>query len=161
LLNISGKFVNGKLHWATMAPGPNRCMFGNIISFDLADEKWENVELPCYGRDEIALFWLGLLGSDLSIICDRRGTHVDVWVMKEYWVTKSWTKMFVIKHPDDQVDHPCFPPFFMSNEGEILVVFGSTFMIYNPKDESFKSLDVINSDYWQEAEIYVKSLVCP
>lgn len=49
----------------------------------------------------------------------------------------------------------------MSNEGEILVVFGSTFMIYNPKDESFKSLDVINSDYWQEAEIYVKSLVCP
>lgn len=50
LLNISGKFVNGKLFWITHGPDLfNMHKDGNIISIDLADEKWGKVEQPSYG----------------------------------------------------------------------------------------------------------------
>ncbi|XP_049358504.1 F-box/kelch-repeat protein At3g23880-like [Solanum verrucosum] len=50
LLNISGKFVNGKLYWITHGPDLfNMYKDGNIISIDLADEKWGKVEQPSYG----------------------------------------------------------------------------------------------------------------
>ncbi|XP_059277292.1 F-box/kelch-repeat protein At3g23880-like [Lycium ferocissimum] len=177
LLNISGKFVNGKLYWVTCRDIFNMYKDWNIISIDLADEKWGKVEQPSYGEGYFELK-LGVFGSDLSVLCDNLVTHVDVWVMKEYGVKESWTKMFTIKYPDDpfvDYDYLFFPPSFISSKGEILVYFGSSkymtcstshdrksyFMTYNPKDDSFRFSEVTNIDGWRWAEIYVESLVCP
>ncbi|OIT31749.1 f-boxkelch-repeat protein, partial [Nicotiana attenuata] len=112
-----GKFVNGKLYWAN-----NNCnhYFSykgcNIISIDLVDEKWEKVEQPSYEEGDIDL-QLGLFGSDLSVYINNAGKHVSVWVMKEYGVRQSWTKMFTIKYAD--YSYLYARPFFMPNKGEI------------------------------------------
>lgn len=151
LLDDTAKFVNGKLHWADKQ--------WNIISIDLADEKWAEVEQSCYFKG-CRYFKLGVFESDLSVFCNYAWTHVDVWVMKEYGVKESWTKIFTIKSPhDDPTGHIFYPPILMSNEGEILLRFGSHFTKYNPKDDSIRYLDVTNFDRCLEAEIYVKSLV--
>ncbi|XP_059309997.1 F-box/kelch-repeat protein At3g23880-like [Lycium ferocissimum] len=115
-----GKFVTGKLHW----PTDRMYEDWNIISFDLANQKWGNVEQPCYGQGDIAL-WLGVLGNDLSVFSDYYRIRVDVWVMKEYGVKESWTKMFTVNYPVDPVldGHMFSLPSFMSNEGEIVAVF--------------------------------------
>ncbi|XP_060180929.1 F-box/kelch-repeat protein At3g23880-like isoform X1 [Lycium barbarum] len=171
-INVSGKFVNGKLHWPSSAfdgvcflyTDGNFLYEGwNIISFDLANEKWGKVEQPFYGKGEDISVLLGVLGSDLSIFCDCGGTHVDVWVMKEYGVKESWTKMCTIKYPGDQVGYGNLFSlhYFMLSKGEILVAFNSTSMIYNPKDDSSRILEVINFDNNPKAEIYIESLVCP
>ncbi|XP_049387370.1 F-box/kelch-repeat protein At3g23880-like [Solanum stenotomum] len=166
--NICGKFVNGKFHWATTPFGfeynPMNCD-QNIISFDLADEKWGKVENPSYGEGDMVPR-LQMLGSNLSIFCYNKEKYVSIWVMKEYGVKESWTKMFVI----NCVDNPyvCNLPYFMSNKGEILVAFARRFKIYNSKDVSF-SPKVINFDhilenveiYVENVEIYVESLVSP
>ncbi|XP_059293584.1 F-box/kelch-repeat protein At3g23880-like [Lycium ferocissimum] len=155
LLVGSGKFLNGKFHWD---------VDGKIISFDLGEEKWgKTMKQPCYGEGDFVI-WLTVLASDLSIFCDYMRTLLDVWVMKEYGVKESWTKMYTINCPGDEVDicHLLCPLLFTSKKGEILVVFGSVSMIYNPKDESIRYSEVINNfdgDY--EAEIYVESLVSP
>ncbi|WMV48254.1 hypothetical protein MTR67_041639 [Solanum verrucosum] len=153
--NVSGKFVHGKLHWVC-----DRYRDPNIISIDLADEKWGEMDQPCDDVGEIALR-VGVLGSDLSVLCNCNMLLVDVWVMKEYGVKESWTKMFTIKYTlrSGYLGQRCL---HMSNEGEILVVIKGEFMIYNPKDDSLRySKVIINSDKWDGNEIYVESLVCP
>ncbi|XP_060178561.1 F-box/kelch-repeat protein At3g23880-like [Lycium barbarum] len=150
-LNVPGKLVNGKLHWFEKG--------WNINSIDLGNEKWTEIEKPCNFK-EYGHFFLGVLGSDLSVLCNYTWCHADVWVMKEYGVKESWTKMFTIRSPDDFRSHISLP-ILVSNEGDILLEIGSRLAKYNPKDESIKYLDVTNFAPYIEAEIYVKSLVCP
>ncbi|XP_060178710.1 F-box/kelch-repeat protein At3g23880-like isoform X2 [Lycium barbarum] len=150
LLNAPAKCVNGKLHWLDKQR--------NIISIDLADEKWAEVERPY--SEGCGYVKLGVFGSDLAVLCNYGRTHVDVWVMTEYGVKESWTKMFTVKFPNDSMGI-FYPPILMSNEGEILLKFGSRFTKYNPKDDSIRYVDVTNFAPCIEAEIYVKSLVCP
>ncbi|KAK4356866.1 hypothetical protein RND71_022476 [Anisodus tanguticus] len=122
-----------------------------IISINLVNEKWEKVEQPSYRGDYN--LQLGLLGSELSVYINNKEKHVYVWVMK-----KSWTKLFTVKYADNPDSFAV--PFFMSNKGEIVVGFASTFMIYNPKDNSLRPA-IMNSDDWWYTEIYVESLVSP
>ncbi|KAK4732149.1 hypothetical protein R3W88_025137 [Solanum pinnatisectum] len=134
---------------------------GSIISIDLADRKWGEMGLPCYwkgGRGVVLS-----LGSDL-FFCDCDETYmVDVWLMKEYGVKDSWMKMFTIKIPQDPSVYGYLGQIrlHMASGSEILVVFGSTFMIYNLKGDLLRSSKAINSNNWAEAEIYIESLVCP
>ncbi|KAJ8547106.1 hypothetical protein K7X08_010692 [Anisodus acutangulus] len=141
------KFVNGKLYWANYT---DRSFYKSryIISINLVD--WEKVEQPSYRGDYN--LQLGLLSSELSVYINKE-KHAYVWVMK-----KSWTKLFTVKYADNPDSFAV--PFFMSNKGEIVVGFASTFMIYNPKDNSLRPA-IMNSDDWWYTEIYVESLVSP
>ncbi|KAF3664061.1 hypothetical protein T459_07973 [Capsicum annuum] len=106
--------------------------------------------------------WLTMLTSGLSIFCDYEGTHLDVWVTKDYGVKESWTIMFAIKCPVKELEFRClFNPFFYVKKGEILVVLGSIFVMYNPKNKSIRYSEVTNFDGDYEVEIYIESLISP
>ncbi|XP_059309947.1 F-box/kelch-repeat protein At3g23880-like [Lycium ferocissimum] len=149
----AGKFANGKLHWATNDDD------WNIISIDLADEKWGKVEQSCYGEG-YSLLHLAVLRSDLSVCCNYMSSHTDVWVMKEYGVKESWIKMYTIKYLSD-LENPYFsrllpPTLCMSKKGEILLVIGSTLMIHNPEDESTrytKVAEYLEIDFELQADL--------
>ncbi|XP_049400051.1 F-box protein CPR1-like [Solanum stenotomum] len=117
----NGSFVDGKLHWSTSTsisgPDPNVHKGKYIIAFDLANENWEKVEKPSFGEGEVELR-VRKLRSDLSVFSDYKTTHIGAWVMKEYGVKESWTKLFTIRYPKDP---EWLPKFFMSNNGEIFV----------------------------------------
>ncbi|WMV47873.1 hypothetical protein MTR67_041258 [Solanum verrucosum] len=152
LLAGSAKFVNGKLHWLDKQ--------WNIISIDLADEKWAELERPSCFKQYVFLK-LGVLGGDLSASYIYASSHADVWVMKEYGVKESWTKIFTTKSPGYPMTHPLHPTILTSNEGELLCMFGGRLMKYNTKDNMISYLDVTNFGPCLEAEIYVESLICP
>ncbi|PHU21779.1 hypothetical protein BC332_06886 [Capsicum chinense] len=88
----------------------------NIISIDLANEKWAEVEQSCYFK-RCGCLKLGVFEGDRSVFCNYEWTHVDIWAMKEYGVRESWTKMFTIMSPDCTFDHIYPPPILQSIEG--------------------------------------------
>ncbi|KAM3249614.1 F-box/kelch-repeat protein like [Capsicum annuum] len=163
LSNQTGKFVNGKLHWANTTKRFSCYSDWDIIFVDLADGRWGEMEKPCYAEGNLEFKpCLGVLGNDLSMFCHHLRSHADVWVMKEYGVKESWTKMFIIKYPYDPMGYSLFgPPFSMSSEGEILFRNDSVFMIYNPNDDSIRFPEVSNCGPLVEATLYIESLVWP
>ncbi|KAK4359210.1 hypothetical protein RND71_021439 [Anisodus tanguticus] len=96
-----GTLVNGKLHWTTGTTHVGVYNPKDVTCIDLADEKWRKVVQPCYREGDFSyMLSLGMLGGDLALFCNYP-THADMWVMKEYEVKESWTKMFTINYHDD------------------------------------------------------------
>ncbi|PHT77385.1 hypothetical protein T459_20907 [Capsicum annuum] len=138
-----GKFVNGKLYWATSIDIKNGW---GITSFNFSNEKWRKVERPYYG-EEYKFLVLGVLKSNLSMIYTNSTTHVDVWTMKEYENKESWRKIFTINYSLYPVDYLFSHSFFLSKRGDFFLMFHDKIMMYNPKD-NIRNSSHINEFGW-------------
>ncbi|KAM3222748.1 hypothetical protein P3L10_022018 [Capsicum annuum] len=152
----TGKFVNGKLYWATSIDIKSGW---HITSFNFSNEKWRKVERPYYGEEDKFLV-LGVLKSNLSMIYNNSTTHVDVWTMKEYENKESWRKIFTINYSLYPVDYLFSHSFFRSKRGEFLLMFHDKIMIYNPKDNISNCLHINEFHYGLLTEFF-PTLVCP
>ncbi|KAK4573826.1 hypothetical protein RGQ29_031680 [Quercus rubra] len=86
-----GVYACGAMHWVASVG------FGLylIVAFDLGVEKFQNV--PLLGEvDNGFEMDVGVLEGRLCIILNYRHVYVDIWVMKEYGVKESWTKLFKV-----------------------------------------------------------------
>ncbi|XP_071939119.1 F-box protein CPR1-like [Coffea arabica] len=104
---------------------------------------------------------LNVFQGCLCLLCDENDDHTDVWIMKEYGVTESWTKVFTIL-----INKPSrssvFTPLCRSEKGEVLLLLGSKLVLYNPEnatcvDISFRDQEI--RAYY--AFVYTESLVSP
>lgn len=148
----TGKFASGKLHFAA-SKGMDFDSRWNIVSLDLKSEAYGIVEQPSYGEG-CSDFSLELLGGCLSILCDYQLKRTDLWVLKE-----SWTRLVSIPYLFDLGKYVYSNPLLIMPNGEILLVLRESFVVYNPKDESFRSPMISNVQTFLEADIYLESLV--
>ncbi|KAK9288918.1 hypothetical protein L1049_017389 [Liquidambar formosana] len=162
-----GRLVSGALNWPSIRYGG----FHNnvlrlswvIVALDLEKETYIEVPQPKYG-DSGYDRTLGVLGGCLSILCNYRGSHGDVWVMKEYGLGESWTKLLTIPYVIDLFATERFPyywPLFFSKDGEMLFEFASVLTLYNSKDNTFRFPVIHSFPTCLNANIYVESLVSP
>ncbi|XP_059638791.1 F-box protein CPR1-like [Cornus florida] len=90
-----GVLFNGALHWvATRQPGSRMDGF-IIVAFDLVDENYREVQLPnTSGNHGMTL---GVSGGCLFFSCidGDDDDMVELWVMKDYMVHESWTKISI------------------------------------------------------------------
>ncbi|KAG5594931.1 hypothetical protein H5410_036163, partial [Solanum commersonii] len=127
IYSLNSRLVNGKLHWAITNLVSINYKYWVILVVDLVDGRWKKIENPCYGEGTFySIMYLGV---------------VDVWVMKEYRVKESWTKIFN-----------------SSDRGTFLFKNISFFMIYNPHDDSKRFPRKSNYHHLQEAQLYIESL---
>ncbi|CAI9099954.1 OLC1v1036857C1 [Oldenlandia corymbosa var. corymbosa] len=167
-------FVNGKLHWTATRgekePGKSDAGL-KIVTLDLANELWGKIELPDFGGKGVFNWSLGKLKGCLSLSALRRGGEVDVWVMKEYGVKESWTKMAILPHnllPSDG-GGPFMKPLFGCKEGLYLVVYHAhkrrgkeTMALCKPDEEDLRTGLLVNHFVGlHTVGMYVKSLVSP
>jgi F-box interacting protein len=93
-------FVNGAIHWIAFRGTGGVRLGAFVLVFDLGDEVFREIPLPklpnynpqecrndlCAYGNSIALFQ--------TVFVDSR--HLDIWVMKEYGVSSSWTKVLTL-----------------------------------------------------------------
>ncbi|XP_004305240.1 PREDICTED: F-box protein CPR30-like isoform X1 [Fragaria vesca subsp. vesca] len=100
--SIRGTLLNEALHWISHGNG--------VMAFDLAQEKFRKMTLPDY-YDEYNINQCADLGVtaegclSFAFSTGHASDCICVWVMKEYGVLDSWTKLFSFKFlcpPKDQ-----------------------------------------------------------
>ncbi|XP_058214314.1 F-box/kelch-repeat protein At3g23880-like [Rhododendron vialii] len=144
-----GTFVNGALHWIVGNESND-----NIVSLDLAKETYGEVLEPEYGYGYLHEM-LDVLNGCLCMVryCNA---CADVWIMKEYGIRESWTKLVVIPYTSHPIERLC-----ILKNGEFLLRIQSHLVHYIPKDGTFSHLTVPNCPRYFDEYPYVESLVSP
>ncbi|KAG5549750.1 hypothetical protein RHGRI_014900 [Rhododendron griersonianum] len=128
----SGVFVNGALHWNV-----SRETNGIIVSLDLAKETYGKILKPEY-RDGRLYETLCAFNGCLCVLSDYR-ICAHLWVMKEYGIRDSWTKLAVVPYATrvSNLQYIDTMPFFIFKNGEVLLYTRMHLVRYNLKDGTF------------------------
>ncbi|CAB4261627.1 unnamed protein product [Prunus armeniaca] len=135
-------FFNGALNWL-MHPVLDETPH-IIQTLNLASEEYCQFSTPV-DLDNVTLS-LEVLGGCLCLCVDRFGAAHDVWVMKEYGMTESWTLLFSIEPEAVPSMHVhSFKPLVLSKNGEMVLLkykfYDSVFFWYDLKKKSFKQVE--------------------
>ncbi|KAH7837119.1 hypothetical protein Vadar_009875 [Vaccinium darrowii] len=121
-----GVLIGSALHWV-VSRKPLSDIAKFIVAFDLAAEDYQLLPLPEY-FGEYSDMHLVELGGCLCTICTCKGFPNDIWVMKDYRVNESWSKLFSVA-PPPQAPEPFkfLVPLAYSKSGfEVLLIQGGT-----------------------------------
>jgi F-box interacting protein len=94
-------FVNRASHWVAHTP-PGVGTFHNVIvAFDMGDEVFREIAVPnCFVRKLYLNMTVAVRDGLLCLVPfneREQGKSFSIWVMKEYGIQESWTKLFNIR----------------------------------------------------------------
>jgi hypothetical protein len=102
--------------------------------------------------------------NDCLCVCSVNKTHLVVWLMKEYGVVESWTKLMTIPHdkliflnPGDRCS--TVDLLFISN-GVALLMVSSQLILYNLNSGELDH-PLISINGVLDAQIYCENLISP
>ncbi|CAN4090923.1 unnamed protein product [Withania somnifera] len=156
----SGVFLNGALHWELSdCRGSGSC--SEIMTLDLATETYGVMGLPNCEKGN-ASWTLSVLGGYLVAGCNYYPNRTEMWVMKEYGVEKSWTKLVSLLSPPGRMGY-ISPLFVSENGGEVLVKLGTDISLYSTRNASYKSFGIHSAGCRLQVHAinYTESLASP
>ncbi|KAL7083185.1 hypothetical protein ACP275_14G146100 [Erythranthe tilingii] len=106
LYDMIGTLFNGNVHWASVTRRVPLPPHVSIFSYDLVHESAGEVPIPEHMRGSLSLieFKLGETNGCLSCLLKRTdgvSYESELWVMREYGVEESWTKVGI--SPSDRL----------------------------------------------------------
>ncbi|GFZ15512.1 hypothetical protein Acr_24g0017020 [Actinidia rufa] len=112
-------------------------------------------------ESEIPMADLISLGGCLSLLCNYFLDRVDVWVMRDYGVKESWSKLFSVAQSSViRPFHYVRPVTYSRSGGEVLMEQDSSKLIwYDLKQKRVKNATVRGLKELTQAEVWVGSLV--
>ncbi|GLU20565.1 hypothetical protein SLE2022_367560 [Rubroshorea leprosula] len=156
----NGVFVCGALHWAVSRKDEPENV-NTIVALDLGVEEYREVPQPEYPDGEEFHWEVGVLEGCLCVIADYVDSHVDLWVMREYGVKESWTKLLSLACGEVTDSFRSVKPLVYSRGGDqVLLVFDSVKLFWydleKKKATTVKARGVLFS---YESDICLQSLV--
>ncbi|KAK9060408.1 hypothetical protein SSX86_021112 [Deinandra increscens subsp. villosa] len=142
--------VNGRVHWVGR-PGRLSGLPGRtIVSFDLEDERFKLVSKPVNRSN----YHLAVIDDCLAAAVSCGYGKLEIWVMKEYDVKESWTKLFNIHgaYSAKRLSHDyriwrktvhgkMVKVLCVLKNGEVLMEYrGGNLVKYDPKWKEFKDV---------------------
>ncbi|XP_004309017.1 PREDICTED: F-box/kelch-repeat protein At3g06240-like [Fragaria vesca subsp. vesca] len=145
-----GIVVHGAIHWLSRKLADGELV---IISFLLEEEKVEEIELPPNATG----LRLGAFRNSLCLTSfSDSETYIEFWVMKEYGVRESWTKIKVSK-PYNKLSHSGF----WTETHDLMVFDMSSLVMYNFEDGTSWNLPIGDLDedcFFGSVGVYVECL---
>ncbi|ONI01165.1 hypothetical protein PRUPE_6G125500 [Prunus persica] len=153
-----GILVNGGFHWLSRRIGDQSIM---IMAFLLAEEEVREIEAPPdFTESDLIYFSLGAFRECLCVsqwILQDAGNH-EFWVMKDYGVSESWTKIKLsIVMLDSGNILPA--PYRTKSHDLLFAKWISDFYLYNFDDHTFRTMSITLFQEFRDAEVYLESLV--
>ncbi|KAL5578395.1 hypothetical protein UlMin_020094 [Ulmus minor] len=135
-----GVLFNNALHWVVY---PKEASIASqfILAFDVASEEYRKVPIPHtdYGNGR-PFCVVGTLGGCLCVNYILHWKCTDVWVMKEYGVKESWTKLFSVSN--------CCSDFLRSftywktSDKVLMNHINEEYILYDLKTKRYQSVEV-------------------
>ena len=153
--------LNGAVHFVTKDRDNKWCPL--VSSFDLGDEVFREMSVPNGALTGIDYFHTSVIGGSLSLLChDTHKNTVNkfcsIWVMKEYGVVDSWTKLFAVN-----LNGGLLRVLGLQKNGNILVEAKLPHYLgiasYVPKSEQIKNLGIGGRPYYFCVDNYMENLV--
>ncbi|XP_026423061.1 F-box/kelch-repeat protein At3g06240-like isoform X3 [Papaver somniferum] len=158
--NMCVKPLNGIIHWI----GDTEV----IVSFDIVEERTKEIQVPsCYLHDcrySYEDMEVVVLGEELCLSVHPSGeSNIELWIMKDYGVTDSWTKIFSLSR--DTINFYMLLPLHYLNKNREILLQGlrlegrDALVSYNPKSGRLVALDIPGMPKHFNATTFVGSLV--
>ncbi|QHN80206.1 hypothetical protein HN51_057311 [Arachis hypogaea] len=151
LSNLVGLFVSGTgtLNWLLCS---SRTSFVAVLSLDLVKETYSQISLPSRDSDDALRVFpqLATLRGCLAVCYETKKTHWTLWIMMEYGVPESWTKLAIIPHHPLLLNPPlncALEPMYMLKNNVLLVISpNGKFVLCNLNDGSIDFPNIDSSD---------------
>ncbi|KMT17808.1 hypothetical protein BVRB_2g033470 [Beta vulgaris subsp. vulgaris] len=158
--HASGVCVDGYIYWLASISSD----FSSVIAaFDLGEEVFSEVPPPSsVDCKEFVFYQLVALEGYLCMFSPNRDSEIDFWVMKEYDVEESWTKVTIINPAESE-----FRPLCMLGKEQLVMMkdeetIAEKLVMYNMKEGTFKDIVVHGiSDQFSIGGTFIESLLSP
>ena len=158
----AGFFVSGTLNWMVWLTLQDAV----IVSLDLGKEIYRQLSLPDRDIHGDLINYrpvLGVLRNCLAVCFDHKKTHWVVWMMKEYGIQPSWTKLVIIPHVERWLDRlsRSLNPLYISEDGVVLAATSSSKLVLYNSNNGRLNCSMAESNIGFDVRIYHESLISP
>ncbi|RYQ87361.1 hypothetical protein Ahy_B09g094867 [Arachis hypogaea] len=150
VVGLVGLFVSGTgtLNWLLRSRLSSSVA---VLSVDLVKETYSQFSAPSRDSDdkEFVLPRLGILRGCLAVCYETKKTHWTFWLMKEYGVPQSWTKLAIIPHHPLLVNpvscYVLLPMYMLTNDVLLAKSPSGKFVLCNLNDGSIEFPNIDSS----------------
>ncbi|GAU38064.1 hypothetical protein TSUD_318580 [Trifolium subterraneum] len=153
-----GVFVGGTVNWLAYHVS-NGSFCRVIVSLDLEKESYQKIPKPDLEEDYCAL----MIFRDCLCIFASSNMFLDIWIMKEYGIKESWTKLYNIPYVGNQSPFPITG--YISDDDQVLFslfdLINSKFKLvaYNFINGNAKIPKIQNINGFMNPGVYMESLI--
>ncbi|KAK6263682.1 hypothetical protein SCA6_019116 [Theobroma cacao] len=147
-------FFNGAIHWLGMVL-KNKNITQVIVSFEVSTEVFKLFPLPDFVLRERWVTWTDVYKNLLCVVRTEDGAYCEIWVMEEYGVPESWTRLHAIQL---SLSYPLwFLGLGMNGKLVLENLWGLT--VYDPDNEEIKNVKFDHPIGMFTIVTYIESLV--
>ncbi|CAN0862700.1 F-box protein CPR1 [Linum grandiflorum] len=159
--NYMGVFSDGTLHWC--AAVGNRTVEYVIHAFDLVSNTYRQLRWPVSNfGDQVCRLNLGIVDRRLCV-CGvfKDQSEIGIFVMEEYWNSKSWNMIYSIQNVDQRYSSPYDVVNCVGNNGDkiLLVINWERYVWFDPTTTIMVDMDLRRNSPESEAIFCLESLV--
>lgn len=154
-----GVHVNGFLHWVVIRKlGVDENEL--VVALDLVAESYNEVPLPELMNNQFQMD-LGVLNGCLCIVANYKDVDVEVWVMREYGVQDSWSKIVKLGQSEELRSLKLVRPLTYSKCGGYILFENDheRLFLYDLKGQRVKDVKICGMPDTFEALVCLSSLV--
>ncbi|XP_074263855.1 F-box protein CPR1-like [Silene latifolia] len=149
-----GVLVHETLHWLGTS---NDKLNGFIVAFNLRDETFSYLPLPNFNFNTFRGLYVGMVDGSLCLLANWL-FRCNIWVMKEYGVAESWTRMFNLnKRHCPAVERPIS---YSMDKKRVLVKLALDKLAHlDLETKKLTGLRLADCDKIVDAHVYVENLL--